>query len=78
MDKVSPVRSTGVMVRLPLHIGSIEPELNVQDPAIAAAGSPPPAVVELPPHPSTKRAAAAPQTRAIERFVRCMIFSVVF
>jgi hypothetical protein len=70
---VSPVKSTGAMVKPPLHIGSIEPEPNVQVPAKAAAGSP---EVELLPQPNRKSAAAAPQTRAMDDFVMGMIFSV--
>jgi len=69
---VSPVRSTGAMVR-PVHIGSIDPDPNVQAPAKAAAGSP---VIELLPQPNKKSAAAAPQTRAMDDFDMCMIFSV--
>ena len=72
MLMVSPVRSTGVMPAT-LHIGSIDPEPNVQLPAKAAAGSP---VIELLPHPNRKSAAAAPQTRAMDDFDMCMIFSV--
>jgi hypothetical protein len=69
---VSPVRSTGVMA-IPEHIGSIEPEPNVQLPAKAAAGSP---ELELLPQPNRKSAAATPHRRTRDDFTRCMGFSL--
>jgi hypothetical protein len=72
---VSPVKSIGVIIATsdPAHVGWMDPDPNVQLPAKAAAGSP---AVELLPQPNRKRAAAAPQTRKMDDFGRCMVFSV--